>query len=169
MDTIGTRIKREREALGISRVELSRRTGVGYSTLAELERGGMQSTTKARVIAEALGVSLKWLETGRGDRTPSPLPESGRPSQPARIDPETLVAAIRLVRERFLVRDVELTIDHLESDGTILASAYEYQAKRKSEGQPAGNVVDFSKYLQGEKGARQLETNGGRHRAVDHA
>ncbi|WP_240796119.1 helix-turn-helix domain-containing protein [Xanthomonas oryzae] len=55
---------------GIERRELAAKTGVGYSTLSELERGGMQTTTKLRVIADALGVSLQWLETGKGRRSP---------------------------------------------------------------------------------------------------
>lgn len=70
MDSIGTRVRLEREAQGIDRKELARLTGVGYSTLSELERGGMQTSTKLRVIADALGVSLRWLETGKGPKTP---------------------------------------------------------------------------------------------------
>ncbi len=69
MDSIGTRVRLEREAQGIDRKELARLTGIGYSTLSELERGGMQTSTKLRVIADALGVSLRWLETGKGPKT----------------------------------------------------------------------------------------------------
>lgn len=68
MDSIGTRVRLEREAQGIDRKELTRLTGIGYSTISELERGGMQTSTKLRVIADALGVSLRWLETGKGPK-----------------------------------------------------------------------------------------------------
>lgn len=68
MDNIGTRVRAEREAQDIDRKELARLTGIGYSTLAELERGGMQTSTKLRVIADALNVSLRWLETGKGPK-----------------------------------------------------------------------------------------------------
>jgi len=68
MDTIGARIRREREAQGIDRKELAHKAGIGYSTLAELERGGMQTTTKLRRIADVLRVSQEWLETGKGDK-----------------------------------------------------------------------------------------------------
>ncbi len=68
METIGTRLKNERTLQGISRSALAELTGVGYSTLAELERGGMQTSTKLRVISDALGVSLRWLETGKGPK-----------------------------------------------------------------------------------------------------
>ena len=70
MDSIGTRVRLEREAQGIDRKELARLTGIGYSTLSELERGGMQTSTKLRVIADALKVSLRWLETGKGPKAP---------------------------------------------------------------------------------------------------
>jgi len=79
METIGTRIRKERTLQSISRTVLAQMTGVGYSTLAELERGGMQTSTKLRVIADALGVSLRWLETGKGPK------EAGAASPVARI------------------------------------------------------------------------------------
>ncbi len=82
METIGTRLRKERSQQNISRTSLAQMTGVGYSTLAELERGGMQTSTKLRVIADALGVSLRWLETGKG-----PKEEKGTTS------PATKVAA----------------------------------------------------------------------------
>lgn len=65
---IGHRIRQEREAQGIERGEFARRTKIGYSTLAEIERGGMKSSTKLHTIATALGVSPVWLETGRGKK-----------------------------------------------------------------------------------------------------
>lgn len=68
METIGTRLRTERERQNISRTALAQATGVGYSTLAELERGGMQTSTKLRIIADSLGVSLRWLETGKGPK-----------------------------------------------------------------------------------------------------
>lgn len=70
MESIGARLRTEREAQGISRKEMERRTGVGYSTIAELERGGMQTSTKLRAFADALGVTVKWLETGKGPKHP---------------------------------------------------------------------------------------------------
>jgi transcriptional regulator with XRE-family HTH domain len=77
METIGARVRREREAQGLSRQDLGRAVGMGYSTLAELERGGMQTSTKLHLIAEALGVSVRWLETGKGAKAvPRPAPAS---------------------------------------------------------------------------------------------
>lgn len=75
METIGSRLRQEREAQGIDRKAFAKATGIGYSTIAELERGGMQTSTKLRVIAEALGVSLSWLETGKGPKKLEALPD----------------------------------------------------------------------------------------------
>lgn len=86
METIGSRVRREREAQGIDRKELVRLTGVGYSTLAELENGGMKTTTKLRLIADALHVSLGWLETGKGEKhvlaDPQPFAPISPPATP---------------------------------------------------------------------------------------
>jgi len=82
MDTIGARIRREREAQGIDRKELAQKSGIGYSTLAELERGGMQTTTKLRRIADALRVSQEWLETGKGGKTQIGAHEVAATEQP---------------------------------------------------------------------------------------
>lgn len=68
METIGSRVRKEREAQNITRSVFAKKTGIGYSTIAELERGGMHTTTKLRLIADALGVSLRWLETGKGSK-----------------------------------------------------------------------------------------------------
>jgi phage repressor protein C with HTH and peptisase S24 domain len=68
MNTVGERIKAERIAQGIDRKQLAKRTGIGYSTIAELERGGMKTSTQLRLFAEALHVNLVWLETGKGPK-----------------------------------------------------------------------------------------------------
>ncbi len=94
METIGTRVRRERESQGIERRELASKTGIGYSTLAELERGGMQTTTKLRVIADALGVSQRWLETGKG---PKHIGEGGgSPAVSAVLENETTADYVRV-------------------------------------------------------------------------
>ncbi|WP_262363610.1 helix-turn-helix domain-containing protein [Xylella fastidiosa] len=50
METIGSRVRKEREAQNINRSDFAKKTGIGYSTIAELERGGMQTTTKLRLL-----------------------------------------------------------------------------------------------------------------------
>lgn len=71
MDTIGTRIRAEREAQGISRAELARAAGIASTTLSDLELGSSKSTTALHKIARRLGVRPEWLETGRGAKEPT--------------------------------------------------------------------------------------------------
>lgn len=71
MTTIGERVRAEREARGLKLNELAKMIGDSYSsTISELESGRSRTTKKLRLIAEALGVSLEWLETGRGSKFP---------------------------------------------------------------------------------------------------
>ena len=68
MTTIGDRIRAEREAQGITRPDLARSAGISPTTLSDLELGRSKSTTALHKIAVRLGVSVNWLETGRGNR-----------------------------------------------------------------------------------------------------
>lgn len=72
MDTIGERIKARRKEIGMSVDALARAAGIGASTIYDLQRGDMRTTTRLHHVADALGVSVAWLETGRGPRVPSP-------------------------------------------------------------------------------------------------
>lgn len=71
METIGSRIRAEREAQGVSRAELARSAGIAPSTLSDLELGLSKSTTALHKIARRLGLRPEWLETGRGSKDPA--------------------------------------------------------------------------------------------------
>lgn len=79
------RLERLAERAGMSRAELSRRAGLsdGYlsSTLSKVRADPTFTPDLAtlRSIAEAAGVSLRWLETGEGGRTPRPATSTRRP------------------------------------------------------------------------------------------
>ncbi|WP_312252743.1 S24 family peptidase [Stenotrophomonas sp.] len=66
MNTVGDRIKEARKLRGMSRPELAEAARVKYPTLAGIENNDQAGTTQLPLIAEALGVSPKWLQTGRG-------------------------------------------------------------------------------------------------------
>ena len=68
---IGQRIRQEREALGMTRAELARLADIKYPTLAGIENGDQAGSTRLHAIAAALGVSISWLESGRGRKLPS--------------------------------------------------------------------------------------------------
>jgi transcriptional regulator with XRE-family HTH domain len=69
---IGQRIRQERTAKGISRAELCRRADIKYPTLAGIENGDQTATTRLHAIANALSVSIGWLETGKGPKESAP-------------------------------------------------------------------------------------------------
>ncbi|WP_353089164.1 helix-turn-helix transcriptional regulator [Stenotrophomonas sepilia] len=74
METIGTRIRAEREAQGISRGELAKFAGIAPTTLSNLELGLSKSSTALHKIAARLGVHTDWLETGRGPKGSDGVP-----------------------------------------------------------------------------------------------
>lgn len=73
MTTLGERVKAERRAKGWSQAELARRvTRAGYSItqggIAQIERRGETEPKSIVQLATALGVSVHWLQSSRGDK-----------------------------------------------------------------------------------------------------
>lgn len=120
METIGTRLKKERTLQGITRSQLAELTGVGYSTLSELERGGMQTSTKLRVISDALGVSLRWLETGK-----EPKFEASSASEVTRIS--TSENSDTYVRVRQLDGEAGMGDGHFNDDYPEVIQAMDFE------------------------------------------
>lgn len=75
VDTIGTRIRKKREARHMSRRALGQAVGLASSTIADLENGYQKSTTKLHKIAEALGTTIEHLEDAAPD-APRQAPHS---------------------------------------------------------------------------------------------
>jgi transcriptional regulator with XRE-family HTH domain len=92
METIGDRVKKERELRKISRRELGRACGLAYSTIADLENGYMESTTKLHKIAEYFGLRPQYLETGEPPREAAPAARTGHALTPRE---EALLARFR--------------------------------------------------------------------------
>lgn len=77
MESLGTRIKRLREAKSFSQSELARRAGVKPQTIQSLESGNQQGTRSLVRIAKALGVNADFLETGKEGSAPKVADASG--------------------------------------------------------------------------------------------
>jgi transcriptional regulator with XRE-family HTH domain len=75
--TIGERIRKRRQELGISQRELAHRLGARYATLSDLERGVREEMTIAllRKLARALGVTSDWLIGMYEDEDPESKPD----------------------------------------------------------------------------------------------
>lgn len=67
METLGQRIKRRREELGLDQIELARRAGISQPTLANLERGKNERTKFLSEIARELETTTEWLNSGKGE------------------------------------------------------------------------------------------------------
>ncbi|OVE48559.1 helix-turn-helix domain-containing protein [Chromobacterium violaceum] len=76
METLGTRLKAEREALDWTQRTLARRAGCGATTIASIETGRSRGSTKITAIAKALNLNPAWLESGKGPRRPATSDDS---------------------------------------------------------------------------------------------
>jgi phage repressor protein C with HTH and peptisase S24 domain len=63
---VGTRIKRAREALGMTQVVLAKSVGVSQQAVMELEAGRAKGTKHTAKFARALGQDAMWIEIGEG-------------------------------------------------------------------------------------------------------
>jgi transcriptional regulator with XRE-family HTH domain len=85
-ETFAARLKRLREAAGISQVELAGRAGLHTYSIAKFEQGQREpSLESAQALAKALGVSLATFDDvafdeAQADKAPPRTP--GRPRKP---------------------------------------------------------------------------------------
>lgn len=64
-NTLSDRIKATRQKLGWSQAHLAAEAGISQSTIGNIESGFRQRPRELVSIAQALGVSPEWLETGK--------------------------------------------------------------------------------------------------------
>lgn len=141
METIGSRIRVLREAMGKSRREMAAAVGIAGSTLSDLEIGRSTTTTALHRIADYLGVRAEWLETGKGDRL-TKSQSVQRQSQPMRPDPAILIETQRFLEAAFNSLGKEFS---MEADADIFAEVYEWVAVDDRPVEQR-NLVDFSKW-----------------------
>lgn len=113
--TIGERIKKRREDCRMSVRTLARKAEIAPTTLYDLERGDSRSTTKLHLIADVLGVTTRYLETGKEPKeaTAEPVPIEGWPFQ---FD-KSLFDALTPKQQLHIELMLEQTIALLSIDG----------------------------------------------------
>ena len=76
-ETFGQRVKRLREALNLTQAQLAKRCGMAWqSTIGNIEAGNRSGSRNVAKLAQALGVSAHYLETGKGDPGATVSPEA---------------------------------------------------------------------------------------------
>ena len=72
METLASRLKRLRKSAGLSQPQLAEMSGVGSSTIAEIETGVTQNPTHDKLVklAAHFEVNPEWLLTGKGPQHP---------------------------------------------------------------------------------------------------
>lgn len=86
MTGVGTRIKKAREALGLTQVLLAKAVGVSQQAVMELESGRAKGTKHTAKFARALGQDPLWLETGDGR-----MRETSKAKRQARTEPQEIL------------------------------------------------------------------------------
>lgn len=121
------------------------------SYLSQLLGGKRMGDDVARKIETLLNLQHGWMDIPHALPDVGSVADSGETfapsfaSQGLRIDPDTIAAALKLVRLSFLNRKLE--IDQ-EENGEPLAYAYEFLLRRRERAVTAENVIDFSHWIE---------------------
>jgi transcriptional regulator with XRE-family HTH domain len=70
MTVLGERTKTRRIELGLVQADLAKKVGVSQQAIEQLENGEVQRPRYVADLAQALGVSLKWLQGKTDDKAP---------------------------------------------------------------------------------------------------
>jgi len=142
MESIGQRLKAKRKDAGLTQAELGAAAGVSKQAISAIESGATQSPEAKTVepIARRLGVSTRWLLTGRAGVEGEPEssrvaedapPYSLEPSQPGRPDLATLARAMRLLS--FVSQIQGVRFDFSDRNADVLLMAYDLVSLKPSD------------------------------------
>jgi transcriptional regulator with XRE-family HTH domain len=118
---IGSRIRTERKAQGLTQEELARRAGVSLNIVNRLERGETTDPHYSTLVSitDALGMSISDLR-----EEPVPLDEASETGQPEEVvrDPEEVVRDLAEVAQEVLPRIDELYEQERSHRAQLVAS-----------------------------------------------
>lgn len=144
MDTISDRIRELRGET--SRGQLSKLTGIPKTSLQAMEERDPESSRHLPALAKFWGVSLSWLQTGKGPKAAN-VPETApgdavrqqlivpinkntiSPSRILRLDPAMIRDGFIVVGNLFAARGGEFKVD---VDPDLLARGYEWAQSQNS-------------------------------------
>lgn len=123
--------------------------GMSASYLSQLVAGKKMGDEVARKIEAERHLAHGWMDQLQGAARGIAEVRPEYVSRPLRIDPETIAAALRLIRLSFL--NMGLEIDQ-EENGYPLAIAYDFLAERNEKAVTADNLLEFKPRLERLKG-----------------
>jgi len=133
----------QRRRPGRKQKELAGDLGMSASYLSQLMTGKKMGEDVARKIEAARHLAHGWMDHRQA--VPRVAEESvAYTSQPLRIDPEIIAAALQLVRLSFLNLGLEI---NQEENGTPLALAYDFLVERGERVTTVDNLLEFKPRL----------------------
>lgn len=119
--------------------------GMSASYLSQLVAGKKMGDEVARKIETERHLGHGWMDQRQAVPRGVAEEPADYPSRPLRIDPETIAAALRLIRLSFL--NMGLEIDQ-EENGYPLAIAYDFLTERNERAVTADNLLEFKPRLE---------------------
>ena len=105
VNSIADRLKKAREAAGLTQPELATRAGVSQGTIGNVEAGLRKQPRGLLDIARALNVSPQWLATGTGPMRPGGDASAASPQPPTLQEAlHALALALRMTDEITLLQ-----------------------------------------------------------------
>lgn len=169
MDTIGSRLKAERIAQGLTQEALANACGLTKQGISHIEtnRTGSPQASTLEPICRKLGISVRWLLDGK-----SPKHIEQPASQPLRIDADTIADAQDALTAIARINGIEKS-DILAwiSDPYRLALAIDTVLTVKHSGAKGDNIIDLMARIaqnirQGEENAVGKAGHGGSYPAA---
>lgn len=120
MDDLASRLISARTAAGLNQTELARLIGARQSVIGMLESRARKKTTYLTKLANVLGVSAAWLDSGDGPREPPLQEPDAAPYFPD--DESRLLRAFRLASpeiRRSLLRQADGILEDLENPSQL--------------------------------------------------
>ncbi len=136
MDTLGSRIKKARNAKKITQLDIKNACGISSGNLSEIENDKVSPTSNALLaLKRILGVSVDWLLTGEGEMFPSEHVQSTFP-EPSEFKVDELDAE---------QKELLMLFDHLgENQKYAVKEFLKYQFRLPANGENLNSSPPYS-------------------------
>jgi phage repressor protein C with HTH and peptisase S24 domain len=102
MNTLAERLRKTREAAGLTKAELRRLAGLkSPSTITELENGAAKDSPQIPLLAKALDVEALWLQHGKGPKRYAEAEAHIKGTSKVVIDADTIPSLLPIKRADF--------------------------------------------------------------------